>query len=428
MPDVDRRAVFAGAIGNALEWYDFAVFGFFAPVISTQFFPADDRLAGLINTFGVFAAGYLMRPIGGFVFGHIGDRLGRRRALLISIVAMAIPTSLMAALPTHAEVGVLAAVLLVVLRLAQGMSVGGEFMGSITYLVEVAPPGRRAFFGSWSVFSTVSGMLAGSAVAALFFGILSSDQMADFGWRLPFLGGILIGGLGLWLRLGLKETPAFKDLEASAGIAKNPLGQALREMPLRILQLGAMVMLLGVGIYVLFIWMPTYLTHMVSPPVSSALTINTVAMIVLVCLMPVAGITADRIGYKPVLAGTMIATAIVVYPLFVWIDTGALFAVIVAQLVFAIINGFLQGPTPVAMVDQFPVHLRYSAMATGYNITIAVFGGTAPLVATWLIQQTGDLTAPAWYLAVVAVISLVATLTLKRRSDPGSGTAASPAS
>lgn len=416
MSRVNRRSVVAGAVGNALEWYDFAVFGFFAPVISTQFFPADDHLAGLINTFGVFAAGYLMRPIGGFLFGHIGDRLGRRRALLISIVAMAIPTSLMAALPTHADVGVLAAVLLVVLRLAQGLSVGGEFIGSITYLVEVAPPNRRAFFGSWSVFSTVLGMLAGSAVAALFHGTLSSEQMAEFGWRLPFLGGIVIGCIGLWLRLGLKETPAFQELAASSGVERRPLSKAVREMPLRIFQLGAMVMLLGVGIYVLFIWMPTYLTHMVNPPVSNALIINTLAMIVLVGLMPVAGLVADRLGYKPVLAGVMLVTAIVVYPLFVWIDTGILLAVIVAQLVFAVTNGFLQGPTPAAMVDQFPVNLRYSAMATGYNITIAVFGGTAPLVATWLVQQTGQLTAPAWYVAAIALISFVATITLKYRS------------
>ncbi len=417
MPDVNRRAIAAGAVGNALEWYDFAVFGFFAPVISTQFFPADDHLAGLINTFGVFAAGYLMRPIGGFLFGHLGDRLGRRRALLISIIAMAVPTSLMAVLPTHEQVGALAALLLVVLRLAQGVSVGGEFIGSITYLVEMAPPGRRAYFGSWSVFSTVLGMLAGSAVAALLHLTLTSEQMADFGWRLPFLGGVVIGVIGVWLRLHLRETPSFQELQTSARVAVRPLGDAIRQMPFRMVQMAAMVMLLGVGIYVLFIWMPTYLTHIVSPPVPGALTINTLAMVVLVALMPVAGMVADRVGYKPVLAASMLVAAIVVYPLFLWIDTGALIAVIIAQLVFAIFSGFLQGATPVAMVEQFPARLRYSAMATGYNLTIAIFGGTAPLVATWLVQETGDLAAPAWYLATVAVISLVATLTLKRRTD-----------
>ena len=281
----------------------------------------------------------------------------------------------------------------------------------------MAPPGRRAYFGSWSVFSTVLGMLAGSAVAALLHLVLTSDQMADFGWRLPFLGGVVIGVIGVWLRLHLRETPSFQELQTSARVAVRPLGDAIRQMPFRMVQMAAMVMLLGVGIYVLFIWMPTYLTHIVSPPVPGALTINTLAMVVLVALMPVAGLVADRVGYKPVLAASMLVAAIVVYPLFLWIDTGALVAVIIAQLVFAIFSGFLQGATPVAMVEQFPARLRYSAMATGYNLTIAIFGGTAPLVATWLVQETGDLAAPAWYLAAVAVVSLVATLTLKRRTD-----------
>jgi MHS family proline/betaine transporter-like MFS transporter len=154
-------------VGNLLEWYDFAVFGYFAPFIGAQFFPSDDPILGLINTFGVFAAGYLARPIGGVLFGQIGDRLGRKRALQLSIVLMAVPTTLIAFLPTHAQVGILAPVLLVILRLAQGISVGGEFIGSCCYLVEAAPTGRRGFFGSWSTFGTIGGMLVGSAIEPL---------------------------------------------------------------------------------------------------------------------------------------------------------------------------------------------------------------------------------------------------------------------
>lgn len=413
MADINRRSVVAGSIGNMLEWYDFAVFGFFASAISRQFFPSEDPIAGLLNTFAVFAVGYLARPLGGFLFGHLGDRIGRKRALQISIVAMAVPTSLIAVLPTHAEIGVWAAVLLALLRLAQGFSVGGEFIGSICYLVEVAPPRRRGLYGSFAVFSTVGGMLAGSAVAASLNLVLSAEAIAEWGWRLPFLGGVVLGLAGWSLRRRLLETPAFEEIVAKGRRVAHPARQAMRQMPLQIFQTGVMVMLLGVGIYTLFIWMPTYLTGIVKPPVEHALIVNTLAMILLIGLMPVAGSLADRFGYKPVLAGAMIATVLLVYPLFVWIDTGGLVAMIAAMIVFAFINGFLQGPTPVAMAAQFPVELRFSGMAVGYNISLALFGGTAPLVATWLIKETGSLASPAWYLIAIAVVSLIATLTMK---------------
>ena len=412
---IDKRSVAAGAIGNMLEWYDFAVFGFFAAAIGAQFFPGDDKIAGLLNTFAVFAVGYLARPIGGVLFGIVGDRIGRRRALQVSVLAMAVPTSLIAVLPTHAEIGIWAAVLLVVLRLAQGFSVGGEFIGSISYLVEVAPPRRRGLYGSFAVFSAVGGMLLGSAVATGLHLALAPEAIAAWGWRLPFLGGIVLGVVGWNLRRRLHETPAFAAIEAAGGTVRHPELQALRRMPVAIVQAGAMVLLLGVGIYTLFVWMPTYLNHIVTPAVPHALIVNTLAMILMIALMPVAGAAADRFGYKPVLIAAMLATAVLVYPLFVWIDTASLAAMVVAMIVFAVVNGFLQGPTPVALAAQFPVEIRFSAMAVGYNTSLALFGGTAPLVATWLISKTGNLASPAWYVAAIAVLSAVATLTLKGR-------------
>jgi MHS family proline/betaine transporter-like MFS transporter len=427
MTDINKRSVAAGAIGNTLEWYDFAVFGFVAPAISSQFFPSDDRLAGLLNTFAVFAVGYLARPLGGMLFGHLGDRIGRKRALQISIIMMAVPTSLIAVLPTHAEIGVWAAVLLALLRLSQGFSVGGEFIGSICYLVEVAPANKRGLFGSFTVFSTVGGMLLGSAVATVLHLALSPEAIAAWGWRLPFLGGIVLGFTGWNLRRHLLETPAFERIVSEGRTEPHPGLRALRQMPVEIVQTGAMVLLLGVGIYTLFIWMPAYLTHILVPPVPHALIVNTLAMILMITLMPLAGTLTDRLGYKPVLVGAMIVTAIVVYPLFVWIDSGGLAAMVIAMALFAVINGFLQGATPVAMAAQFPVEIRYSAMATGYNVSAALFGGTAPLVATWLIRETGNLAAPAWYVAASGVVSAIVNLTLKGRYHlQGSGFAAGP--
>lgn len=415
MPPIDKRSVFAGAIGNMLEWYDFAVFGFFAAAIGSQFFPADDRLAQLLNTFAVFAVGYLARPVGGVLFGYLGDRIGRKRALQVSIVAMAVPTSLIAFMPTQADIGEWAAVLLVILRLAQGFSVGGEFIGSICYLVEVAPKGRRGLYGSFTVFSTVGGMLLGSAVAAGLNAALGPEAIADWGWRLPFLGGILLGVVGWNLRRRLAETPEFEAIVAAGRTVPHPGWSALRQMPAEIFQVGAMVLLLGVGIYTLFIWMPTYLTHIVTPPVPHALIVNTAAMILMIALMPLAGTFADRFGFKPVLVGAMLVIAVLVYPLFVWVDTGDFTAMLVAMTIFAVASGFLQGGTPVALAAQFPVEIRFTGMAIGYNISMAVFGGTAPYVATWLISETGYLAAPAWYVMAVAVASIVATLSLRGR-------------
>ena len=412
-PFAGTRTSLAGSIGNLLEWYDFAVFGYFAPFIGAQFFPAADAVAGLINTFGVFAAGYLVRPIGGVLFGPIGDRLGRARALQLSILVMAVPTTLISFLPTHAQAGILAPALLVILRLAQGLSVGGEYIGSCCYLVEAAPADRRGLFGSWAPLGTVAGMLLGSAVATLMHGLLSPEQLRTWGWRLPFLGGVLIGVVGWRMRRGVQETPEFARLRGAGRIEDRPVLQALREMPLRVLQVAGLVLLFGTAAYTLFVWMPTYLTQFVTPPVPHALLINTLCMVILIATMPVAGLLADRFGYKVVLATATLMTGVLVYPLFVWIDSGTGIAAIVALTLFALTNGCIQGATPVAMADMFPPRLRFSGMALGFNLTLALFGGTAPLVATWLIATTGRLTAPAWYLVVIAAVTFIVTLTVQ---------------
>lgn len=263
------------------------------------------------------------------------------------------------------------------------------------------------------MFSVVGGMLAGSAVAALLHGLLSAEELRQWGWRLPFLGGLVIGLIGWWIRRVLPETPEFGHLVERGAVAAHPLRQALREMPIQTLQVGGMVLLLGVGIYTLFVWMPTYLTHLVKPPVPHALLINTLAMILLVAVMPIAGACADRFGSRRVLGAASLATAVVVYPLFVWIDTGALVGVIVAQIVFALLNGAVQGPMPAAMAELFPAHVRYSAMGIGYNVSLALFGGTAPLVATWLIHVSGRLATPALYLIVIALVTFGVTMTVK---------------
>ena len=406
---LDRQAI-AGVIGNVLEWYDFAVFGYFAPIIGRQFFPSDDHVASLLNAFGVFAAGYLMRPLGGVIFGSIGDRLGRKRALQLSIAMMALPTTLLGLLPTHAQIGVAAPVLLVLLRLIQGVSVGGELIGSVSFVTENAPPHRRGLLGSFSFASSTGGILLGSAVATLLGEIMEPANLYAWGWRIAFLVGFLVGGVGLWMRRSLRETADFARAREAGELARNPVREALRTMPGRILHLAALIVVVGGVFYLLFVWWPTYLTHIITPPVPHAMLANTLCMVALFILIPVGGWLSDLIGRRTVLVAAMGGIALVAYPLFVWTDQGTFGPALVAQLIFTILMGGAVGPIPAAMMEMFPTRTRFSAVAVGYNVTLALFGGTAPLICTWLATRTGDLAAPAYYLIAMTLVSLAAAL------------------
>ena len=414
MKDENRRLV-AGAFGNVLEWFDFAAFGFLAPIISTQFFPADDQLAGLIKTYGVFAAGYLMRPLGGMLFGHMGDRLGRKRALEVSILLMALPTFLVGCLPTHAEIGTAAAGLLIFLRLAQGVSIGGELVGSISYIVETAPPSKRGLHGSWTLFTATGGILLGSAAITLLRSVLEPSALEAWGWRVPFLFGVVIAGVGIWLRLSLPESEVFEQAAAADDASASPVVRALTEAGGRIAQLSVLLALFATGFYMLFVWMPTYFTDILDPPVPHAYLINTVAMVFLLAFLPITGAMSDHFGRRNVLMTGIILTGVLIYPLFLVIDTGNAIYALGAQLVGAALIATLQGPMPAYMAEMFPTRIRSSALGVGYNVTLGLLGGTAPLVSTWLISASGDIAAPAYYLVFLAVVSLAGLLTLRVR-------------
>ena len=407
--------VIAGAFGNVLEWYDFAVFGFLAPIISSQFFPADDRFAGLIKVYGVFAAGYLMRPLGGVIFGHLGDRFGRKRMLELSILMMALPTFLVGCLPTHAQIGTSAAALLIFLRLAQGVSIGGELIGSMSYIVEMAPAEKRGLYGSWTLFTAIGGILVGSLTITLLRGLLDAEALAAWGWRIPFLFGVAIAGVGIWLRLGLPESKAFEQASEEQDSDRSPVVRAVTEAGGRIAQLSALLALFATGFYMLFVWMPTYYTDILDPPIPHAFVINSISMVVLLVFLPLSGALSDRFGRRPVLLSGMILTALFVYPLFVVVDTSRVGFALAAQLGFAVLAATVQGPMPAYMAEMFPTRIRSSALGISYNVTLGLLGGTAPLVATWLISSTGDLASPALYLVFLSVVSAVALLTLRVR-------------
>ncbi len=405
-----RKVIAAGITGNVLEWYDFAVYGFYAPIIGKLFFPSDDPTVSLIASFGAFAAGFLMRPVGGFIFGHIGDKIGRKRALVLSVMLMAIPTGIIGILPDHATIGVAAAALMVAMRMLQGLSVGGEYTGSIVYLAEHAPDKRRGFLTSWTLFGAVGGILLGSGVSALIANVLSDAEVASWGWRIAFLSGILVGVVGLLVRRHLP------DVEEEAERPDNPVLEAFRTQWREMAKVIGFNIINAVGFYMMFVYVVTWLIKQVKEPRSDALDINTISMAVLLVLVPFFGALSDRIGRKPLLLFGAGGIAILGYPLIWMMHHPDFTMILLGQLGFAVLVGAYFGAGPATLTEMFPRRVRVSALSIGYNAGLAIFGGTTPLIATWLISRTHDDLSIAWYLIGCAVVSFLVVLTLREGS------------
>lgn len=413
-PKSVNKNLVGGIVGNVLEWYDFAVFGFFAPIIGEKFFPSNDPLDSLLCAFGVFAGGYLARPLGGIFFGHIGDQLGRKKALQLSVMMMAVPTFLIGILPTHAQIGILAPILLILLRMAQGLSVGGELIGSIAFVAETMPAEKRGFFSSWTFASCYFGIMLGSLSAVWLNGALEPDAMSTWGWRLPFLVGLLIGLAGLWMRNELSETPVFEEMKTAGSIGHNPLAEAVQLIPGLIFHASVLVILVGGGFYLLFIWWPTFLSRYLHPNVPYAMTLNTFSMLLLIGVIPLAGYFSDKWGRKPFLVLGAAGMMLVSWPLFILVVHGSFFSILFAQLCFTVLMGIFLGPIPASIVEMFPARLRYSAIGLSYNISLCIFGGSAPLIATWLVKHYQSVSAPALYLVFLSALSLLAALNLPK--------------
>jgi MHS family proline/betaine transporter-like MFS transporter len=416
-PPRSPRVIAAGVVGNVLEWYDFALFGFFAPVIGALFFPHENRHVSLLQTFGVFAVGYLARFAGGAIFGHIGDRRGRRRALQLSIVLMAIPSALVGLLPTYERVGLLAPIALIVLRLAQGISVGGEFIGSVALLTELSGAERRGLLGSLGFASGTMGILLGSGVAALATALLPQADLVAWGWRAAFVAGLTVGVVGFWFRRGLGESAAFAHVQASGQLVTAPVAEAIRRHPRAILESLALSLAASVGFYIPFVWVSTWLSRINRPPLPDALSINTLALVVLVGLIPLGGALGDRFGRRQIFVTGCAGYVVLSYVLFDLLASGQFGPALLGQLIFAVCAGLAMGALPGLLVERFPTQLRYSGVALGYNGAQSIFGGTAPLVATWLLGATGTDKAPALYLMAAMAVSALTALGL-RRSGP----------
>jgi len=408
-----RKAVTAGAIGNFVEWYDYSVYGFFATVIASQFFPSEDRVASLLATFAVFAVAFFMRPVGAFVFGHYGDTIGRRNTLAAAVIMMGIATLMIGVLPSYAQIGVLAPILLVVARLLQGFSAGGEWSGSAAFMVEYAPENKRGLYGSWQQVSIVAGLLVGSAMGGLLGTVLSEDALNAWGWRIPFILGMVVALVGLYLRLRVEDTPAFRIIEEKEEITEAPVKESFTAHWRESLTAIGFTVAWTVAYYILLTYMPTYVSETLGIPLTQALLSNAIGLVVLMALIPFTAALSDRIGRKPLLIAFSALIALLTYPLFLLASTQVLAFIVLAQVLFGVIISLFSGPGPAALVEMFPTNVRYSALGVSYNIAVAAFGGTAPFIATYLISRTGSNFSPGFYLIAAAVVTLIVVSTMK---------------
>ncbi|WP_158968130.1 MFS transporter [Chachezhania sediminis] len=401
-----RRALVLGSLGGGLEFYDFVIYAVFADVIGQTFFPSGNAVANLLAAFTVFAIGYLARPFGGIVFSHFGDRFGRKGMLRLSIAGMAGATILMGLMPGYAQIGIAASIIFVLLRIVQGLSLGGEIPGAMVLITETMPERRGLACGFLFLMINIGLLLAHAVQWALVSG-LDQAQILSFGWRIGFLVGGAIAFLGFVMRKRLSESPAFAEMESEAH--KVPLAQLLQNNMKGVIA-GVFITGLGAAIVSMFyLYFDTYATTLLKFPQAPIATASLVGIIVFSLPMPIAGWIADRTG-RPKLP-TLVASVLLlvtVVPLYMWIEKGA-GNVMGAMLVLSVLAAFAWGPTPAVLTEVFPTDVRFSGVAFTYNLGFAVFGGLTPLVSTALIHWSGNMLWPAFILVVFLALGIVAT-------------------
>jgi MHS family proline/betaine transporter-like MFS transporter len=412
-----RQAIVGAGVGNTVEWYDFAIYGFLATYIADKFFPSTNDTAALLSTFAVFAVAFFMRPLGGFFFGPLGDRIGRKRVLAIVVVLMSLSTLGIGLVPSYETIGFAAPVLLVLLRCVQGFSAGGEYGSGACFLAEYAPTRHRGLVVAFLVWSVVIGFLLGSVTVTALGAVLSDDAMNSYGWRIPFFIAGALGVVGLYIRLRLRDTPEFEALQETGEVAESPLKEAMHTAWRPILQIIGLVIVHNVGFYVVFTYLPTYFTQTLGYTKTDAFISITVASIVaLLLILPLAALS-DRVGRKPLLIAGAVGFAVFAYPLFSLLNSGSLVAAIAAHAGLAAIEAVFVSASLAAGAELFATRVRSTGYSIGYNVSVALFGGTAPYLATWLADRTGNDLAPAFYVIAAAVASLATVLTMRETAN-----------
>ncbi len=405
--DQRRRAIVATVIGNGLEWFDFTVYSFFAVIIAKLFFPTGNELTSLLLAVATFGVGFFMRPVGGILLGIYADRVGRKAALSLTILLMAAGTTLIGLAPTYEQIGLFAPLIIVVARLLQGFSAGGEMGSATAFLTEYAPLKQRAYYSSWIQASIGVAVLLGAAVGTFVTSSLSPEALAGWGWRLPFLLGIIIGPVGYYIRHHLDETPTFLEAKDKTD---SPLKEIISNFPRETLASFSMVILWTVCTYVLLFYMPTYSIKVLKLPQSTGFIAGMMGGLCIMVFAPIVGRIADRFGRRGLLSGAALLILLLAYPMFAYINaTPGLFSLLIFQLVFGILIATYTGPILAAFSELFPAKVLSTGLSVAYNLAVTIFGGFASFFITWLIAATGSTMAPAFYVMIAAAISLVGT-------------------
>ncbi len=413
-----KRALIAGSVGNFIEWYEFAVYGFLATVIARNFFhwQGETELTGLILTYASFAIAFFFRPLGAIIFGRMGDRVGRKPTLICVLIMMTLVTTALGLVPSWSSIGVAAPLMITGLRILQGLCAGGEYGGAVSLMTEFAPRGKRGLFGAWQSFTVALGLLAGAAVVALLSALLSQEAMLQWGWRIPFFLALPLGGVALWIRLHMEETPSFLQQKKSQIPVSLKTKASTGATFTAILTGICRLMGWSAAGYTYLVIMPTYLQSSLHTGFNQALLIAVITNLGFASTIIPAGILSDRVGRRKVMVAASVLLLILALPLLNLLQSESSTLAVKGTVVFVAgaIVGMLAGPGPAMLSEMFPTRVRYTGLGLAYSLSNAIFSGCAGLIITGLIKHTGNLNIPAWYVMITAAVSIFALLTLNK--------------
>ena len=415
MKKLDLLSVISISMGTILEWYDFSLIASMAPIISALFFPVKVKAFSLLATFGVFASGFIMRPIGSMVFGHIGDKYGRNAALSITIALMAIPTTLIGLLPTFQQIGIVAPLLLIILRLVQGLASSGEYPGAICFLTELAPQGKRGLWGSVSMFGVAGGILLGSLINTFILSELTIEQVYTWGWRIPFLIGLPLTLIGWFIRYKMAESTVFEEAKNKNELLHQPIKHLLTFNLIKVMKVVLLFSFSTISFYMSFVYIGSYLVSQNKLTLHGVMLSNVFSTTVLIFLIPLFGYLSDKINRKYFMYAGTILLSVFYYPIFAFLMRDNFQGFLVGQIVIAIFIAMLVGPMAAITSEMFATSTRYSGVSMGLNIGASLFGGTCPLVATYLVHITLNESIPAVYPVVLAILSFFVILSLENK-------------
>ncbi len=403
------KNILGSFLGSISEWYEFVVYGFCAPFLAPLFFPSHSKFISILAVFGAFASGFLVRPLGALIFGYFGDRYSRKKTMAIAVILIGLPTLVMGLMPTYQTIGVIAPIILIVTRLLQGISVGGQFTGSAVFINEHIGKNYRYFGAGITFAGAFVGMLLASAVGEILTSLLSHVQLAAWGWRIPFLLGIFVTLLGYYLKSHTSEPASFKRLKTEHALSHNPIIGAFKNEKTNMVLSALVCWLTPLIVYQLFIFMPIYANKYLQLPLDETLQINTIAMIILSFCTLLFGFFADKMGYPIVMLTASIILMILGFPLYQLLAIKPNLLIFI-QILFAVLGGAFIGPVMGVLSSIFALKTRYTALSFSYNVGFGIFGGTAALINILLIDKTGIIASPGIYLAFGAFVSTIALI------------------